>query len=199
MVTGMKPTALRVLVLEGHLTDTTAIERELNRLDLPVDAKLIHDVGELEGALTSFAPDVIVADHPLIQTDLAAVVERSRSLRPAAPVIVLADPKDAPAAVNMVRAGVVAVVFTNDLGRLRPAIDTAVSERARLKTLSPRQIEVLRLVAKGLTTRAIAEQLGLSEKTVETHRTELMKRLDIHDLARLVRFAVRMDLVDDGS
>jgi DNA-binding NarL/FixJ family response regulator len=61
--------------------------------------------------------------------------------------------------------------------------------------LTPRQREILQLVAEGRTTKEIAQRLGLSVKTVETHRAELMDRLDIHDIAGLVRFAVRTGLV----
>jgi DNA-binding NarL/FixJ family response regulator len=50
---------------------------------------------------------------------------------------------------------------------------------------------VLQLIAEGLTTRAMADLLGVSVKTAETHRTRLMKKLDIHETAGLVRYAIR--------
>jgi DNA-binding NarL/FixJ family response regulator len=62
-------------------------------------------------------------------------------------------------------------------------------------TLSPRQRQVLQLIAEGHTTREIADQLHVSVKTVETHRSELMRRLDIHDVAGLTRYAIRAGLV----
>jgi len=64
-----------------------------------------------------------------------------------------------------------------------------------LDLLSSRQREILQLVAEGNTTRAIADMLHLSIKTVDAHRAEIMKRLDIHDVAGLVRFAIRTGLV----
>ncbi len=64
-----------------------------------------------------------------------------------------------------------------------------------LDPLTPRQREVLKLIAEGLGTKAIAFRLGVSVKTVETHRAQLMERLDIHDVPGLVRFAVRSGLV----
>jgi DNA-binding NarL/FixJ family response regulator len=64
-----------------------------------------------------------------------------------------------------------------------------------LAHLTLRQREVLQLIAEGQTTRQIADRLGLSTKTVETHRADLMARLDIHDIAGLVRFAIRTGLV----
>jgi DNA-binding NarL/FixJ family response regulator len=58
--------------------------------------------------------------------------------------------------------------------------------------LTPRQREILQLVAEGMMTKEIARRLGLSAKTVETHRSRLMERLDIHDVPGLVRYAMRM-------
>lgn len=64
-----------------------------------------------------------------------------------------------------------------------------------LQLLSPRQTEVLRMVAEGKSTKEIARELGLSPKTVDIHRAQIMQRLDIHDVAGLTRFAVRVGLV----
>jgi DNA-binding NarL/FixJ family response regulator len=64
-----------------------------------------------------------------------------------------------------------------------------------LERLSSRHREVLQLIAEGNTTKDIAAKLKLSVKTVETHRAQLMDRLDIHDVAGLVRFAIRSGLI----
>jgi DNA-binding NarL/FixJ family response regulator len=64
-----------------------------------------------------------------------------------------------------------------------------------LEVLTPRQREILQLVAEGKSTKDVAQMLNLSVKTVETHRAQIMERLDIHDLAGLVRYAVRTGLV----
>jgi DNA-binding NarL/FixJ family response regulator len=61
--------------------------------------------------------------------------------------------------------------------------------------LSMRQREILQLIAEGQTTKDIAQRLNLSVKTVETHRSQLMERLDIHDVPGLVRFAMRVGLI----
>jgi len=64
-----------------------------------------------------------------------------------------------------------------------------------IDALTPRQREVLQLVAEGNTSKDIADRLGLSFKTVEAHRAQIMERLGLHDVAGLVRFAMRMGLV----
>ena len=61
--------------------------------------------------------------------------------------------------------------------------------------LTPRQREILHLIARGYATREIAAQLHVSVKTVESHRAQLMQRLNIHDVAGLTRYAIRTGLV----
>ena len=68
-------------------------------------------------------------------------------------------------------------------------------ESSPLELLTPRQREILQLIAEGYTTKGIARALDVGVKTVETHRTQLMDRLGIHDVAGLVRFAIRVGLV----
>lgn len=64
-----------------------------------------------------------------------------------------------------------------------------------LQVLSPRELEVLRLVAEGRTNQEIADQLVLSIKTVQAHRANVMEKLGMHDITKLVRFAVRHGLI----
>lgn len=61
--------------------------------------------------------------------------------------------------------------------------------------LTTRQREVLQLIAEGQTTKQIAKKLGISVKTAEGHRTQLMQALDIHDIAGLVRYAIRTGVI----
>jgi DNA-binding NarL/FixJ family response regulator len=64
-----------------------------------------------------------------------------------------------------------------------------------LERLTPRQREVLQLVAEGATTKEIGRKLSISVKTAEMHRGQLMDALDIHDVAGLVRYAIRMGVI----
>ncbi len=84
---------------------------------------------------------------------------------------------------------------------LGPAVADAVVRAYLGKTelpldlLTPREREVVQLVAEGKTTKEIAEVLGMSVKTAESHRANIMEKLDIHDIAGLVRYAIRRGLI----
>jgi DNA-binding NarL/FixJ family response regulator len=65
--------------------------------------------------------------------------------------------------------------------------------------LTGREREIVQLVAEGLSTKAIAAKLGISPKTVDNHRTNVMRKLDIHDVASLTRHAVAQGLVADKA
>ena len=71
----------------------------------------------------------------------------------------------------------------------------APGKSTSLDKLTPRQREILQLIAEGRSTKEIAGDLNLSAKTVETHRAQLMERLDIYDIAGLVRYAMRVGLI----
>jgi DNA-binding NarL/FixJ family response regulator len=80
----------------------------------------------------------------------------------------------------------------------RVGVDLAsqpVVEQPPLERLTLRQREILQLIAEGNTTQEIANLLNIGVKTVETHRMQLMERLNIHDVAGLVRFAIRVGLI----
>ena len=65
-----------------------------------------------------------------------------------------------------------------------------------LDALTPRETEVLMLIAEGLTTKRISQQLGISFKTAACHRYRLMDKLDVHETAGLVRYAIRQKLIE---
>lgn len=78
----------------------------------------------------------------------------------------------------------------------QPVIEQALATHDEVDAeLTQRQVEILRLICRGASTRAIADGLGLSVKTVEAHRAQIMKRLDIHDVPGLVLYAVRKGII----
>jgi DNA-binding NarL/FixJ family response regulator len=91
------------------------------------------------------------------------------------------------------------VVIDKYLQRTRGEPDQSWATSMPYGQLTSRQREILQLIAEGHTTKDIAQCLNLSARTVETHRTELMQRLDIHDVAGLVRYAIRTGLVSPDS
>ncbi len=70
-----------------------------------------------------------------------------------------------------------------------------IPEEPGLQELTSRQREILQLIAEGNSTKEIAQKLILSVKTIESHRVQLMERLNIHDIAGLVRYAIRMGII----
>lgn len=72
----------------------------------------------------------------------------------------------------------------------------AVIDDEQYSTLSPREQQIMRQVVEGIHTKEIASQLGLSPKTVENHRANLMKKLGMHSKMELVRYAVKLGLID---
>jgi DNA-binding NarL/FixJ family response regulator len=79
-------------------------------------------------------------------------------------------------------------VIDKTLGRIVP-------QNSPLERLTPRQREILQLIAEGRSTKQIADTLKLSVKTVETHRAQLMSRLEIYDVPGLVRYAIRVGMI----
>jgi len=79
---------------------------------------------------------------------------------------------------------------------IKDYVQRAGGEGTLFERLTPRQREVLQLIAEGYTAKAIAQMLKVSVKTIETHRAQLMDRLGIYDVAGLVRYAIRIKLVN---
>jgi DNA-binding NarL/FixJ family response regulator len=75
-----------------------------------------------------------------------------------------------------------------------------MDRKGRLKpvdaNLTPREMEILQLIAEGEANKQIADELGISIKTVEKHRGHLMQKLDIHDTAGLTRYAIEQGIIE---
>jgi len=149
------------------------------------------------------------------------VTARLASEQPDVRVVILSMHANKEYVLQALRAGAVAYVLkdadTVELGLalkavirgdtyLSPAISTQVvagfvrqASNDPLEQLSQRQRETLRLIAEGQTTQEIARQMGISIKTAEKHRAQLMERLDIHDVAGLVRYAIRAGMIAPDS
>ena len=187
--------ALRVLLLTDSDADSQLIAHELRRSGITFMTGRVDSAEAFTAALQSFAPDVVLSDPSLAQLDSLAALKILRDVRPTAPFIIVTAALANAQYGAAIRAGADDILFKTSLTDLEVSITKALEVRGPLQKLTERQLEVFRLIAEGNRTRTIATRLGLSEKTVESHRGELMKRLGIHDVARLVRYAVRVGLV----
>ena len=186
---------LRVLILEGREEDAALAVEHLKRAGFPIVEQRVDSRAAFERALSSFSPALILSDGGLPQFTALDALRATKALKPSVPFVIVTDVLDEAALVSCLGAGADDVVLKTNLPRLTSSVKEALDRRASLQTLSPRQLEVLLLVVNGHTTREIAESLGLSLKTAETHRITMMKRLGIHDVAGLVRYAVKVRLI----
>jgi DNA-binding NarL/FixJ family response regulator len=186
---------VRVLLLEDSEADAELIRDELRRAGLHTVTERVDSEDAFTSALREFEPDVVLSDHSLSQFDAHAALALLREVRPTTPLILVTGSLNGEKTVACLRAGAEDLLIKGNLARLAVSITDAVHLRQPLEKLTPRQIEVLRMVAEGHRTREIASRLSLSVKTVESHRGEIMKRLEIHDVVGLVRYAMRVGLV----
>jgi DNA-binding NarL/FixJ family response regulator len=185
---------LRILLLEDDPCDAELI---LHAVRDAVPGSVVQQVDSRIGfvrTLDEFAPDVILSDHAVADFDVLEAFRLAQRQAPGSPFILVSGLFEQRAS-ECLQAGAADFVPKAELSRLGPAMTSALSLRAPLRSLSRRQRQVLQLLASGNSTREIAVGLHLSIKTVETHRAQLMSRLDIHDLAGLVRYAVRVGVV----
>lgn len=187
--------AIRILMLEDSQADAELIRHELDRAGLITLIERVDSEQAFVSAVRDFAPDVVLSDHTLGQFHSRAAQKILRDLRPTAAFIIVTGAITGAQSVAAIRAGAEDLVLKADLGRLSVSIDEALTVRRPLHKLTGRQVEVLTLVAEGHRTREIAKRLSLSVKTVESHRGEIMKRLKMHDVVSLVRYAMRVGLV----
>jgi DNA-binding NarL/FixJ family response regulator len=186
---------LRVLLLEDNAADAALISHELQRSGMRILLAQVDSAESFTAALKSFVPDVVLSDHSLAQFDSRAALEVLREVRPTVPFIIVTGALIGAQAGAAIRAGAEDLILKTHMGGLEASISNALAARRPLHALTERQIEVLKLVTEGHRTRDVAKRLGLSIKTVESHRSEIMKRLHIHDVVSLVRYAIRVGLI----
>lgn len=210
---------IRVLLADDYSLVRAGIRTLLDRI------KGVEVVGEAADGhealqmIRDLRPDIAMLDITMPGLNGFEVLEESTRLFPDLRVIILTMHDAAEYALRALSAGAVGYLPKSAaVNELEQALDTVVrgeiyvssavanktvlqqameAEKKRLlKSLTPRQKEILTLVAEGHTTREIARKLNISSKTVESHRAQLMERLNIHELAGLVRYALRMGLVN---
>lgn len=186
---------LRVLLLTADPRDAGLITRAVERTNPRNTVVHVDTRAAFVRALEVFEPDAILCDHGLPEFSAAGALRLAQAHLQASPFLLLADTFDQVDS-DCLKMGAWDCIFRSDLARLLPAINLAIEARTPLRRLSRRQREVLQLLAMGCSTREIARRLLLSVKTVETHRAAVMKRLGIHQLANLVRYSLRVGLIE---
>jgi DNA-binding NarL/FixJ family response regulator len=210
---------IRILLADDHDLFRAGIRALLDNLD---GIEVVAEAGNGREALRlcqANHPDVALMDIMMPELNGLDATARLAAISPGTRTIILSMNAHEEYVLQALRAGAVGYLLKNISPReLEQAIRTVVrgetylspaiskhliaaylqrvgGEISSLERLTPRQREVLQLIAEGNTTKAIARKLDLGTKTVETHRAQLMEALDIHDIAGLVRYAIRMGVI----
>ena len=207
---------IRVILADDHLIVRQGLRLVLEKEQIEVLAEA-SDGLEAIRLIQELLPEIAVLDLDMPGLDGLAVLRDAARLSPQTRAIILTRHMEEPYAVEALRIGargyvlktqastdLVAAIRHVDRGEvyLSPKISKAVV-RTFLNNndgvngqLSVRERQVLQLVGEGHSTKKIASLLGISAKTADTHRTKLMEKLDIHQTAGLVRYAIRNGLLE---
>ena len=185
------PEIIRVVMVEASEDDAAKILDVLREAGMKIEFERVQSEEDLATALLQFQPDVVLSEYSLPALQYRDTIKVVQALRPRTPVILVGGKLRNEDAGSCVRAGADSFVSKLNLFVLPLAVRSAIEARAPLFKLTTRQMEVMRLVASGYRTREVAKALKLSEKTVETHRHQLMRKLGLESTAGLVRYAMR--------
>jgi DNA-binding NarL/FixJ family response regulator len=211
--------AIRVVLADDHALVRAGIRALLEKLPG------IEVVGEADNGREALElikkrePNLILLDISMRELGGLEVLPRIVKDFPAVKVLILSGHANEEYVIRALRSGAAGYMLKDAAtAELQLAIDSVTQEKtylspsisrtvidnylervggpiSPLEQLTPRQREILQLIAEGKNTKEIAHTLGISVKTVEAHRLQLMARLDIHDVPGLVRYAVRSGLV----
>jgi DNA-binding NarL/FixJ family response regulator len=204
---------LRVLLADDHELVRQALRALLEQHGFAIVGEAA-DGSTAVKLVSELQPDIAVLDVAMPILNGVGAAEAIAQANPTTRVILLTALNDGQFASAALRAGVRGFVLklqniedlvhaireVNDGGLyvspgMSQAVLDAVSNPAAVKPLSPRERQVVQLVAEGKSTKQIAELLNISVKTAEFHRGRVMAKLNIHDTAGLVRYAIRQGLV----
>lgn len=214
---------IRVLLADDHSLMRAGLRALLKSLEL---VQVVAEAGNGHEAIQlaeQHQPDIVIMDIGMPELNGLEATARMVKLTPAPRIIVLsmhaneeyvrralqagaagyllkgAEPAELELAIKAVMRGETYLTPAVSKQVVQNYLHPREMKTSPIQELTPRQREVLQLVAEGHSTKDIAQKLNLSAKTVDTHRTELMQRLDIHDIAGLVRYAIRIGLISADS
>lgn len=216
----MNTTKQRAIIVDDHSLVRSGIRRIIEWkcpfTEVVGDTKSGRDALRL---IPELEADLVVTDLSMPDMDGIGLIKKVRKRFPDVKCIVLSMHTGQEYVLGALRAGACAYVHKGAASDellealkvvyggstyLHPTVAGAVVDKLRdlgdgtdlLEALTDRQREILKLIAEGHATRQIAEKLNVSAKTVETHRAQLMDRLEIHDIPGLVKYAIRAGLID---
>lgn len=206
----------RIVLADDHVLVRQSLKSLLEREGFQVVAEA-SDGQEAVRHVELLQPEIVVMDISMpILNGLNAAREMSRTC-PKTRIILLTQHDEGQYVSEALDAGVKGYVLKNQAASdllaairqvsrgqvyLSPGVSRAVMDAYQSKSekskssLTLREKQVLQLIAEGKSTKDIASLLGISVKTAESHRTRLMHKLDIHETASLVRYAVRQGIVE---
>jgi DNA-binding NarL/FixJ family response regulator len=210
---------IRILLCDDHLLIRASLKSLIGEFP---GIEVVGEAGDGREALDHVAklrPNVVLMDIAMPGLNGLEAARRLVKDQPHVRVVMLSMHSDESHVLQALRAGASGYVLKGSAPRelemaieavargeifLSPAIskhvidvylNRAEGQANSLDLLTPRQREILQLIAEGKSSKQIAQLLEASVKTIESHRASLMERLDIHDVAGLVRYAIRHGLV----
>lgn len=207
---------MKILVADDHTLVRAGLISLIARLP---EMEVVGEAADGRQALRmvrDLLPDMVLMDIAMPGLNGLEAAERIHGIHPQTKIIILSMHASEEYVAQALKAGASGYLLkdaaTSELEMalksvaagqfyLSPAISRQVVDNylrggpTGVELLTPRQREILQLVAEGKSTREIADTLHLSVKTVETHRAQLMERLDIHDVAGLIRYALKKGLI----
>jgi DNA-binding NarL/FixJ family response regulator len=207
---------MRILIADDHTLVRAGLTSLIARLP---EMEVVAEAADGRQALRlvrDLQPDIVLMDIAMPGLNGLESAERIHGIHPKIKIIILSMHASEEYVAQALKAGASGYLLKDAataelemalksvaMGQfyLSPAISRQVVDNflrggpMGLDLLTPRQREILQLIAEGKGTRDIAETLHLSVKTVETHRAQLMERLDIHDVAGLIRYALKKGLI----
>ncbi len=205
----------RILLADDHAIVRNGIKHILTQEGFAVVGEASNGREAVQIA-RELLPDVAILDFAMPVLNGIEAVRQIHDVSPRTKTLLLTMYKDEPYVLRALRAGingyVVKTQVASDLVEairsivhgglyLSPLISESVVKAALIQSerepdpLTPREREILQLIAEGKSNKQISLELGMSVKTVDSHRRNLMVKLDIHETAGLVRYAIRTGLI----
>jgi two-component system response regulator NreC len=205
----------RIVLAEDHVIVRDGLRAILERDGFEIVAEA-SDGLEAVGHVRELKPDVAVMDLSMPNMNGITAAGEIRKVSEKTRIILLTIHTERQYVIGALRAGVHGFIAKSQAGKdlvqairlvmqgrtyLSPSISQTVVDACldgssvSKDPLSPRERQILQLVAEGKTTKEAAWILGISVKTAESHRTRIMGKLDVHDTASLVRYAIRSGVI----